>query len=182
MTRKTIEQMIADLIEVEGGERYSNHPADRGGPTRFGTTQAVARENGYQGDMRDFPRAMAEKIYRKKYFTAPGFESIYLLSPLIAEEMFDTGVNMGTSIPGPWLQRLLNVFNDAKTDLVVDGAIGPATITALRLFLNKRGSDGEIVMVRGLNCLQGARYVELAEKREQNRAFIYGWLKNRVTT
>lgn len=179
MTRKTIEQMIADLIKVEGA--YSDHPADKGGPTMYGVTQAVARANGYTGPMREMPMSVATSIYRKKYFTAPGFESVYLLSPIIAEEMFDTGVNMGTSIPGPWLQRLLNVLNDAKTDLVVDGAIGPATITALRLYLNKRGSDGEIVMVRGLNCLQGARYLELAEKREQNRAFIYGWLKNRVT-
>ena len=178
MTRKTVDQMIADLIKVEGG--YSDHPADKGGPTMYGVTQAVARANGYAGPMREMPMSVATSIYRKKYFTAPGFESVYLLSPLIAEEMFDTGVNMGVTIPGPWLQRLLNVFNDAKTDLTVDGAIGPATITALRLYLNKRGSDGETVMVRGLNCLQGARYVELAENREQNRAFIYGWLKNRV--
>lgn len=179
MTRKTIEQMIADLIKVEGG--YVDDKRDSGGETNFGITIAVARANGYTGPMREMPMSVATSIYRKKYFTAPGFESVYLLSPLIAEEMFDTGVNMGTSIPGPWLQRLLNVFNDAKTDLVVDGAIGPATITALRLYLNKRGSDGEIVMVRGLNCLQGARYLELSEKREQNRAFIFGWLKNRVT-
>lgn len=180
MTRKTIEQMIADLIKLEGG--FSDHKSDLGRATMYGVTEAVARANGYAGPMREMPMSVATSIYRKKYFTAPGFESVYLLSPLIAEEMFDTGVNMGTSIPGPWLQRLLNVFNDAKTDLVVDGAIGPATITALRLYLNKRGSDGEIVMVRGLNCLQGCRYIELTEKREQNRAFIWGWLKNRVTT
>ena len=180
MARKTIEQMIEDLIAVEGG--YVNDSRDSGGETNLGITKAVARANGYQGQMRDMPKAIAQNIYRKKYFIEPGFEQVYLLSPLIAEEMFDTGVNMGTSIPGPWLQRLLNVFNDAKQDLVVDGKIGPATITALRLYLNKRGSDGEIVMVRALNCLQGARYVDLAEKREQNRAFIYGWLKNRVTT
>lgn len=180
MPRKTVEQMIDDLIAVEG--LFSDHPADKGGPTMYGVTQVVARANGYQGQMRDMPKAIAQNIYRKKYFIEPGFEQVYLLSPMIAEEMFDTGVNMGTSIPGPWLQRLLNVFNDAKQDLVVDGKIGPATITALRLYLNKRGSDGEIVMVRALNCLQGARYVDLAEKREQNRAFIYGWLKNRVTT
>lgn len=180
MTRKTIDQMIADLIKLEGG--HVNDPRDAGGETNFGITVAVARANGWQGQMRDMPIAIAQNIYRKKYFTAPGFESVYLLSPLIAEEMFDTGVNMGTSIPGPWLQRLLNAFNDAKTDLVVDGVIGPATITALRLYLNKRGSDGEVIMVRGLNCLQGARYLELTEKRQQNRAFIYGWLKNRVST
>lgn len=178
MTRKTIEQMIADLIKVEG--TYSDHPADKGGPTMYGVTQAVARANGYTGSMREMPMSVATSIYRKRYFIDPGFESIYLLSPAISEELFDTGVNMGTSVPGPWLQRLLNVFNDAKTDLVVDGKIGPASVTALRLYLNKRGSEGEAVMVRALNCLQGARYLELTEKREKNRSFIFGWIKNRV--
>lgn len=180
MTRKTIEQMIADLIKVEGG--FSDHKDDAGKATMYGVTESVARANGYTGPMREMPISVAQNIYRKRYFIDPGFESIYLLSPAIAEELFDTGVNMGTSVPGPWLQRLLNVFNDAKTDLVVDGKIGPATIVALRLFLNKRGSEGEAVMVRGLNCLQGCRYIELTEKREQNRAFVYGWIRTRVST
>lgn len=180
MTRKTIEQMIADLIKLEGG--FSDHKSDLGRATMYGVTEAVARANGYTGPMREMPMSVATNIYRKRYFIDPGFESIYLLSPAIAEELFDTGVNMGTSVPGPWLQRLLNVFNDSKTDLVVDGKIGPATIVALRLFLNKRGSEGETVMVRGLNCLQGCRYIELTEKREQNRAFVYGWIRTRVST
>ena len=33
--------LINDLIEREGG--YVNHPADKGGPTCFGITEAVAR-------------------------------------------------------------------------------------------------------------------------------------------
>lgn len=176
---KSISEMIDDLIGKEGG--FSNHPNDTGKNTMWGVTEVVARENGYHGSMRDMPRSVAVSIYRKRYFIEPGFESVYLLSPKIAEEMFDTGVNMGTGIPGPWLQRLLNVFNDAKEDLIVDGKIGPASITALRLYLNKRGSEGEVVMVRALNCLQGARYLELTEKREKNRSFIFGWIKNRVT-
>jgi len=35
-------------------------------------------------------------------------------------------------------------------------------------------------MVLALNCLQGAFYVELAEKREKDERFVYGWLLNRV--
>ena len=40
--------------------------------------------------------------------------------------------------------------------------------------------DGEVVLVRALNSLQGAFYVELAEKRQKDEAFVYGWLLNRV--
>ena len=38
----SIESMIEATIGKEGG--YSNHPADRGGPTRWGITERVARD------------------------------------------------------------------------------------------------------------------------------------------
>jgi lysozyme family protein len=41
--------LIDALIDREGG--YVNHPADRGGPTRYGITEAVARAHGYAGAM-----------------------------------------------------------------------------------------------------------------------------------
>ena len=47
--------LIDAVIDREG--RYVNHPADRGGPTCWGITQAVARAEGYAGSMRDLPRA-----------------------------------------------------------------------------------------------------------------------------
>jgi lysozyme family protein len=106
-----------------------------------------------------------------------------MVSKAIGEEMIDTGVNMGVSLPGPWLQRILNALNqEARTfpDLVVDGNLGPATIAALRSVLDQRGYSGEIVIARALNCLQGARYLEITEKRAANEAFFYGWMLNRV--
>jgi len=32
-----------------------------------------------------------------------------------------------------------------------------------------------------LNALQGAYYIELAERREKDEDFIYGWFKHRVS-
>ena len=40
----TIDDLIDAAIDREGD--YVNHPADRGGATRFGNTQAVARADG----------------------------------------------------------------------------------------------------------------------------------------
>lgn len=177
----SIEQMIDTLIGKEG--KYSNHASDIGGATCWGVTEVVARANGYGGPMRDLPRATAASIYRHEYFIKPGFDKVYALSQRIAEEMFDTGVNMGTSIPGPWLQRILNALNQQAKDypdIAVDGKIGPATVSALRAFLNKRGATGETVIVRALNCLQGARYLDITDKRAANEDFLYGWLLNRV--
>jgi lysozyme family protein len=50
-----IDNLVDALIEREGG--YVRHPADRGGPTCFGITEAVARAHGYAGPMRQLPRS-----------------------------------------------------------------------------------------------------------------------------
>ena len=49
-----------------------------------------------------------------------------------------------------------------------------------RLYLQRRGKEGELVMLTALNCQQGMRYIELCEARERNEEFVYGWFKNRV--
>jgi lysozyme family protein len=177
----SIEGIIDATIGKEGG--YSDHPADRGGPTRWGITQAVARKHGYYGDMRVLPRDTAVTIYRGEYFEKPGFMGVAALSPAIAEELFDTGVNMGPAVPSMMLQRLLNALNRGGADypdLAVDGKIGPGTIAALRAYLKVRGAEGEAVLLKALNCLQGERYVDLAEKRPANEAFLFGWIRTRI--
>lgn len=181
---KAVYEAIERTIGKEG--KYSDNPHDAGGKTMWGITEAVARKNGYAGDMRNLPRSTAVAIYANEYFIAPRFSDIVPVSTAIAEELFDTGVNMGTSIPGQFLQRSLNVLNMSHKntplfeELVVDGKIGPATIRALTAFLKIRGKDGELVLLTMLNCLQGTRYIELAERREANEEFVYGWFKHRV--
>lgn len=178
---KSISGIIAEIIRVEGG--YSNDPNDAGGETKYGITVATARSYGYMGKMVDLPTDVARAIYQGRYVTAPGFDKVAAVSMAVAAEMVDTGVNMGVSIPGPLLQRWLNAFNKQQAlyaDLVVDGQLGPKTIQALSAFLKVRGKEGEAVLVRALNCSQGARYLELTEKREKNEDFAYGWLLNRV--
>jgi lysozyme family protein len=178
---KSVDQMIDELIGREG--RYSANPNDAGGPTMWGITEAVARKQGYTGLMRDLRRDLAMRIYRREYFETPGFDKVYAVSQPIAEEMFDTGVNMGISLPGPWLQRILNALNNHGKDypeLGVDGKIGPATIGALRDLLSRRGAEGEKVILRALNCQQGVRYLDITEAHEKNEDFYFGWLLNRV--
>jgi lysozyme family protein len=170
--------IINEIIRVEGG--YVNDSSDSGGETNFGITEAVARAYGYAGAMRDMPRGVAFDIYAARYWDAVRADDLLALSENVASEVVDTGVNMGTGRAGRILQRALNVLNVGGSlypDLVVDGAIGPMTIQALRAYLAERN---ELVLCRALNCLQGAHYIELAERREKDEKFVYGWLKNRV--
>ena len=84
---------------------------------------------------------------------------------------------------GEFIQRLLNVMNNQGAyypEVMVDGDMGPGTVSALLAYLKKRPKDGELVMVRGLNCLQGAFYITLAERRQKDEAFIFGWFLNRI--
>ena len=172
---------IADIINREGG--YSNDPNDSGGETMYGVTAAVARSYGYTGRMAHLPRSVAENVYRDKYWNALRLDDVGSLSFSVAEELADTGVNSGIYRAGEFFQRSLNILNRGGSmypDLKVDGDIGSKTVENFRSYLGRRGSEGENVMVKMLNCLQGAFMVELAERREKDEEFIYGWILNRV--
>lgn len=175
-----IDTVIEDVLGKEGG--YVNNPADRGGATRWGITEAVARAAGWKGAMRDLPRDYAKDIYRRRYVYGPRFDDVATLSEPIAGKLVDAGVNMGPPVATTMLQRLLNALNRLGKDygdIVVDGLIGPGTLAALKAYLRVRGAEGETVLLSGLNHLQGERYVDLAEKRPANEAFLYGWLRTR---
>lgn len=107
------------LLRHEGG--YSDHPDDAGGKTRFGITEAVAREAGYRGDMRELPIDIAKRIYRERYWDAVRADE---LPEAIRYAVFDAAVNSGPRQAIRWLQRAVGVTDD--------GIIGPKTLAAVR--------------------------------------------------
>lgn len=113
------------LLKHEGG--FSDHSADRGGKTRYGVTEAVAREAGYRGDMQELPLDLAQRIYKDKYWDAMQAE---VLPADIRYIVFDGAVNSGITQSAKWLQRACGVKDD--------GVIGPQTIRAA----NSLTSDG----------------------------------------
>ncbi|MDX1558674.1 MAG: glycosyl hydrolase 108 family protein [Marinobacter sp.] len=178
---RRLTQIIDDLIEREGG--YVHHEDDKGGPTMYGITEKVARLHNFDGKMQHMPKTLAVAIYKDQYWSGPNFDRVAMLNQHIAEEMLDTGVNMGISVAGAFLQRALNALNNQGThysDLVVDGLIGNSTIGALKDYLDRRQHEGERVLLKALNCLQGERYIEIAEGREANESFVFGWFSHRV--
>lgn len=107
-----------DLLLGHEGE-FSNHADDPGGKTRYGVTEAVAREAGYTGDMRALPLDFAKRVYKTRYWDAPKVES---LPPSIRYAVFDAAVNSGPNQSIKWLQRALGVKDD--------GILGPQTLAA----------------------------------------------------
>jgi lysozyme family protein len=170
-------------VGAEGG--YSNNAADPGGETMWGITARVARAHGYAGSMHDMPIATAKAIYQASYWDLIHLGDVDKISPAIAAEMFDTGVNCGVAVPVKFLQRALNAFNRQGKDypdMPADGLFGARSADALRRYLQVRGALGEKVMLMALNAQQGIRYFEIAEGRPTSEDFEFGWWANRVLT
>lgn len=166
--------MIDDLISREGG--YVNDPVDPGGETNFGITVAVARANGYHGDMKDMPRVFAQSLYLKKYWQDPRLDAISILFPALAEKMFDIGVNMGPSTAIKFVQRALMSFGYLCMETGVWGNNDP---TCLRAFLERRSLDGQRVLLFMVAAQQSVSYLNDALTNPQESKFEYGWQLNR---
>lgn len=183
-----VKDFIMTTVKHEGS--YVDDPNDSGGKTNWGITYKTALKfkdswnlYNWDGDMKTMPMEFAKDVYAYDYFYIPRFNLVAKESELIAQELFDTGVNTGTSRPSRWLQELLNVFNNNQSyygDISEDGIIGKGTCSAFKSFLNKRGKKGEEVLYNALNIKQGAFYIDLATRRSKDEKFVWGWLVNRT--
>nr|WP_317893694.1 glycosyl hydrolase 108 family protein [uncultured Sphingomonas sp.] len=179
---KTAIQLVDEVIAREGG--YSNHPADRGGPTNWGITEQVARAYGYRGDMRTLPRSTAVEIYLKRYWSGPGFDKVATRDAALAAELFDAGVNMGPAWAGKFLQRALNLLNsEAKhyPDIAVDGGVGTMTLASLDGYLRQRNNgEGRAVLLWLVRAFRTGRYADITEANRTQEVFLYGWIARQV--
>lgn len=132
------------LLRHEGG--WSDVPQDRGGRTKYGITEDVAKAYGYAVEQLTIPQAKA--IYRAKYWRFDGLES-----QRIATKALDMSANMGPSQGIKLLQRASNdvllslkarapVGTHIPHQLIADGMMGPTTETAIDfLYFDQREND-----------------------------------------
>ncbi len=172
---------IAEVIEREGGSKFTDRAADRGGPTRWGVTEATARRSGYQGQMADLPYEVAVQIYQAIWDQCQCTD-IAALDADLAVYVFDFSVNSGEGNAGKRLQRLLNVLNNRGQlypDIAVDGDIGPGTVRALTAYAARRGESGLRLLREAFNAMRIGLFLDLAERQESQEENVYGWI-NRV--
>lgn len=189
MAAFTKEQIINDVVGIEAG--YTNNPNDSGGETNHGITRVVANAHkaalvakfNWDGTMRNLTVAMAFYIYDVDYWNKLKLTDICKISSVLADKLFDIGVNCGTKRAGEWLQRVLNVSNRQGrdyADLKVDGLLGPATIKAINGLVAKRGlGNGIEILIAGLVGLQTSHYISISETSPKNEDFFAGWILNR---
>jgi len=162
----------------EGWDKYTNDSVDKGGPTKWGITEAIARAFGYNGDMRDLDYDTAFAIYKNRFWFAPSFDKVAGISESLALEMFDYGVNSGVFRPVAALQRALNVLNRQGadySDIQIDGRIGNITISILTRFASIRGKVGLAYLENMVKAQRTVFLMELAEKNPSQEKFENGW-------
>ena len=172
----------------EGG--YTHDPDDVGGETYKGIARKYhATWEGWaiidaEKSKASFPgclnsnaqlQVMVEKLYKQMYWDVNLLDEIS--NQDIAEEMFDTGVNMGVGRASRFLQESLYYLNrNGKLfpDLVVDGKIGKKTLEAINVLLH----NGEASFIyKILNICQGRHYLSYMTKSPTQEKFARGWLK-----
>lgn len=169
----------------EGG--YVSHPADRGQMTFMGISRKYHPTwNGWLIIDRHklssrFPenlkgnQALEEQVfsfYKKNFWDVNKLDQITNQS--IANEVFDTGVNMGYKVAAECLQAAYNLLSkneSAYKKIAVDGVIGPKTIAAIN------SHHYPLRIIKTLNILQGIRYVHICEKDSSQEVFFAGWIE-----
>ena len=188
-----VRKFVDTTIDHEGDE-YTNIKEDSGGKTKFGVTEkaALAKKElwhlyNWDGNMRTMPLQFAQDLYVDEYYLTPKFNLVAEVSQMIAQELFDSGVNIYYHLPAKWLQEELNLSNRRQKDypdIVADGKIGKKTIDALKAFLSKRGKQGEIMLYNNLNCCQHNHYRQCALNEganDKDEEFYVGWCTQRLS-
>lgn len=154
-----IQLAFAWVLRHEGG--YSNDHLDHGGETKYGITAAVARANGFIGDMHDFTIGEAARIYRSDYWRFDG-----LTSQRVATKVFDMSVNIGLHTAVRLLQEALAILG-ASID--TDGNCGPFTV------ITANAADPEAILGL-LSTLSAKYYQSIVDQKPDQARFINGWL------
>lgn len=179
------EKAFAITLGHEGG--YSNDPLDVGGETYKGVARKANPTwagwgilDNFKKDKKNFPKNLdddsalqfhVKKLYKTSYWDVNKLDSVN--DQNIANEAFDTGVNMGTVVAAKYIQEALNLLNrnqKSYPDIKVDGIIGNITLGILNSHPNLKA------VFKTMNGLQFMKYVEICKNNPSQERFFYGWL------
>lgn len=165
------EDALKVVLRFEGG--FVDHPADRGGATNKGITQATYDEYRTKQllpkrSVKEIEDKEVKEIYRKLYWEAVRGDEIVKIAPKVAVLVFDTAVNSGARRAIIFLQQIVGTE--------ADGILGPKTLAALK---KRTEAIGEKKIAAAYLGSRMRFYRNIVEKNPSQAVFLKGWT-NRV--
>lgn len=146
------ELAVLKTLAHEGG--FVNDPADPGGATNFGITQADMPGQ----DMKTLAQAQAITYYQQHYWKQ-NFSQI--TDQAVAEKIFDSGVLFGVGEAVKLLQEVMQI--------AVDGAFGPETLQHVN-------SKQPAALLTAYKARLVTHALGVGAVKPQLRKFVGGWI------
>ena len=175
----TNDATITAIIERESSES-TNHPADHGGPTKYGLSQrflsALCNRPVPTDEIKFLTEQEARSIYLNEFILGPNFHRID--DPELREQVIDAGVNHNPA----WAARRLQEIVGVKAD----GRVGPITLKAVNFANKTNGIANQFVRRRA------HKYVRIVQadliKRygheefgKMQAVFLAGWIRRALS-
>lgn len=147
---------IVKTLAKEGGAKFTDVPNDKGGATKYGISQAAYPKV----DIRNLTEQQARDIYKRDYWDRVRGDD--LTSQMIAENLFDTAVNMGVRTASRLAQIMLNIQP-------ADGIIGSGSLGVI----NQQNEKDFLVQ---FTLVKIGYYANLCNKDRTQSKFLLGWI------
>lgn len=151
---------IENTLAKEGGARFTSDPSDRGGATKYGISQSAYPDL----DIRNLTEDQAREIYKRDYWDRIRGDEI--TSQAIAENLFDSCVNMGVRTGSRLAQLILNVEP-------ADGIIGSQSLNAIN-----KADEG--LFITNYTIAKIARYAHICNEDKSQKKFLLGWINRTI--
>lgn len=152
---------IIKTLAKEGGDKYTETPGDNGGATKYG----ISKRSYPHLDIRNITEQQARDIYKRDYWDRVCGDRI--ASQVIAENLFDTAVNMGLVTAIKLAQTTANEI--LRDEVAVDGVMGVRTIAAIEIC-------PVTAFLAGYTLAKIARYAHICNRDKTQSKFLLGWI------
>lgn len=154
-------QIIADILQREGGSVATNDSIDRGGRTQFGISER-AHPQAWVDNKVTLEEAV--DIYRRRYLEAPGFGKIE--DPRLRAQLTDFGVLSG---PACAIQKLQLILKQEA-----DGVLGPKSLAA--------ANSADPIILSNKLALERVKMIgRIVNKNPSQSRFLNGWLERALS-
>ena len=156
--------VLLEILEREGWPQYTNHPQDRGGPTKGGITLSTLRSwrskpRLDEKDLKALKQEEALSILFYRYVECNGIQK--LEEGRLKNNVIDNAVLSGPFLAVKDLQKAVGVSDD--------GIIGPITLKAIQEIGLKHSN-------RLLSVQRSLRLAKFVQKNPNQLVFLVGWL------